>query len=177
MLRHARKAFTLIELLVVIAVIAALAAMLAPAVVGASITADQTVCKNNLSQLGKAILDWRVHVKAKGDKFPGRLKWLSDSTKGGTLEGVTDIYLCPADDSQGTDENMGRPASWNSGWGSGNPYEPGCSYLYEVSNLDCPCKLVQNGMNGNVGKENLETAQLPIQIQTADDHFLNRACP
>ena len=146
MLRHARKAFTLIELLVVIAVIAALAAMLAPAVVGASQTADETVCKNNLTQLGKAILDWRVHVKAKGDKFPGRLMWLTDDSKGGTLGGATNLFLCPFDESQGQDREMGRPPGmrtiedWGSDSSTGNPWEAGSSYLYETSNCVCPWK-------------------------------------
>lgn len=134
-----RYAFTLIELLVVITILVALAGMLIPIVAGAQQTADDTHCKNNLTQLGKAIIDWRIHVKAKSsDKFPGRLMWLSDSTRGGQLEGQTDIYKCPYDDTEGTDPDMGRPASWNSSWGAGSPFESGSSYLYEVSNLECP---------------------------------------
>ena len=133
-----RQAFTLIAMLGVIAIIVVLAGLLVPIVVGAGQTADELVCKNNLTQLGKAIVDWRIHIKGGANKFPGKLLWLSDSSRGGTMEGQVDMYLCPFDETNGTDTDMGRPSGWNSSWGTGNPHEIGSSYLYEVSNSECP---------------------------------------
>src|SRR4051794_29509487 len=53
-----RRAFTLIELLVVIAIIAILIALLLPAVQAAREAARQAQCRNNLKQIGLAILNY-----------------------------------------------------------------------------------------------------------------------
>ena len=56
------SAFTLIELLVVVAIIAVLAAMLLPALRTARNAANCTACRNNLRQIGFAVMlyagDW-----------------------------------------------------------------------------------------------------------------------
>ena len=55
---HTCKAFTLVELLVVIAIIAVLIALLLPAVQAARAAADRSSCANNMSQIGKALMNY-----------------------------------------------------------------------------------------------------------------------
>jgi len=82
-------AFTLIELLVVIAIIAILAALLLPALARAREEARKTACKENCSQIGKAIY---AYTQNNNEYFP--FSW------GTAFEGVDrslNGWFCPKD--------------------------------------------------------------------------------
>src|SRR6185436_1791566 len=66
-MRHARRGFTLVELLVVISIIGTLVSLLLPAVQAAREAARRTQCMNNLTQLGKAT----INFESNRGRFPG----------------------------------------------------------------------------------------------------------
>jgi prepilin-type N-terminal cleavage/methylation domain-containing protein/prepilin-type processing-associated H-X9-DG protein len=94
-----RQAMTLVELLVVIAIIGVLVSMLLPAVQVARGAARAASCKNNMRQIGLAVLQFCDTHKG---QFPdwahtaaGTSSWIY--TVAGHLENVDEIRLCPDD--------------------------------------------------------------------------------
>ena len=118
--------FTLIELLVVIALIAILSALLFPALMKVRETARSTSCKNNLSQIGKAVT---MYMDDWDDTYPLAAYEDTDGDVVGILQPYTNqpygkgIWRCPSHDF--LFEN-----GWTSSYGYNWEYllEPGPKY-------------------------------------------------
>lgn len=93
-----RRGMTLIELMVVVAIIGVLVAMLLPAVQSARESARGAMCKNNMRQIGLAILQF---CDTHHGEFPQwshtdpAVSWIY--TLAPNMESVDEIRICPSD--------------------------------------------------------------------------------
>jgi general secretion pathway protein G len=95
-----RHAMTLVELLTVVAIISVLVMILLPAVQAARSAARSTGCKNNMRQIGLAILQYCDQHEGEfpqfvDDKKDAARSWLY--TLKPFLESVDEIRICPND--------------------------------------------------------------------------------
>jgi len=83
-MRSRNAGFTIVELLVVIAIIGTLAGLLLPAVQAARESGRRASCKNNVSQIAKAIIQFETSMTAFPSGGWGNL-WLPSPNRGGEL--------------------------------------------------------------------------------------------
>jgi prepilin-type N-terminal cleavage/methylation domain-containing protein/prepilin-type processing-associated H-X9-DG protein len=109
-----RRAFTLIELLVVVAIIGILVAALLPAIQHARAAARRVTCKNNMRQIGLAVLQFADTHRG---YFPESVSTSNDYSRSWVytlepyLESVDAIRLCP-DDQKNTKRMLGKGTSY-----------------------------------------------------------------
>jgi prepilin-type N-terminal cleavage/methylation domain-containing protein/prepilin-type processing-associated H-X9-DG protein len=112
-----RTGLTLVELLVVIAIIGVLIAILLPAVQVARSSANNTACKNNLRQIGLAVMQYEGlwKVLPKGQHFDilthleqGNLKMALDVGRPVDATSTPAVFFCPS-------ENRRQPIVTSSG--------------------------------------------------------------
>jgi prepilin-type N-terminal cleavage/methylation domain-containing protein/prepilin-type processing-associated H-X9-DG protein len=84
-MRSRAAGFTIVELLVVIAIIGTLAGLLLPAVQAARESGRRASCKNNVSQIAKAIIQFETQMGAFPSGGWGNL-WLPSPNRGGELK-------------------------------------------------------------------------------------------
>lgn len=152
-----RKGFTLIEILVVIIIISILAAFLLPALHRSKIASLVINCHNNMGQIQKGLVMYRLDYPGSGiEYFPRNLRTLLDKNY---LQ-FPEILLCPLDSSGGT--QGGKPdINGVAQYSEVLTIESGQlhSYMYEMNGA--PCSWSWQGSIGPKNNYYTSSSQLP----------------
>jgi len=120
-----RRGFTLMELLVVIVILTVLAGILVPVLWRARMAGRDTECKNNMKQIGTALMMYRDSFLATHREW--HPQWLRNLYPDYLPQ--KDVLICPRDDSRGSEG--GKPDGICSKQFS--TLNEGSSYLYEFN--------------------------------------------
>jgi prepilin-type N-terminal cleavage/methylation domain-containing protein len=113
-LRRLRRGFTLIELLVVIAIIAVLVALLLPAVQQAREAARRSQCRNNLKQLGLALMNYEeTHRVFPSSEIHSTAFMNGSNNNWGENAGTWATLLFPFMDQEPKYQSMDFDRAWN----------------------------------------------------------------
>jgi prepilin-type N-terminal cleavage/methylation domain-containing protein len=162
-----RCGFTLIELLVVIAIIAVLVALLLPAVQQAREAARRTQCKNNLMQIGLALLNYDMARECLPPGSVDRNRPIRNEAKGYHVGWIVQTlpYLDQAPTYKNFDFNSGVYSPTNNG-----PRGVGIACLNCPSN---PTPRPSGGIGGTTYAGVHHHVEAPIDIDNTGVLFLN----
>ena len=155
-----KRAFTLVELLVVIAVIAMLVGLLLPAVNSSREAARMTQCKNNLKQLGLAMLNHHTSL----NKFPTGSTLIPRNGEAGLS---WNVYILPFIEQDNLYEAINPQPN-------GMPKNPGENRFVSVPSFLCP----SSGESGQqpshyvgVSGAGRNNGFVDLEDQTCGDYF------
>ena len=110
---QSRQGFTLVELLVVIAIIGTLVGLLLPAVQSARAAADGSKCKNNLKQMGLAMLNYESAKKSLPEGSKGSANLVSNGAYGMSINQGAHALILPFTEDQNLANLYDKTKDWN----------------------------------------------------------------
>ena len=110
---QSRRGFTLVELLVVIAIIGTLVGLLLPAVQSARAAADNSKCKNNLKQMGLAMLNYESAKKSLPEGSKGSANLVSNGAYGMSINQGAHALILPFTEDQNLANLYDKTKDWN----------------------------------------------------------------